>query len=97
MLMKPRALARADVRENVHPKKLKGPLIKSHKLWQRQKSRIKAWSCGNAYCLSNEHNAESGFLAKPHRANLQAVIFVVALLVKGVTIPCEARLEYDSL
>ena len=76
--------------------KLKEPLIKSHKFWQRQKSRIKAWSCRNAFCLSNVHNAESGFLAKPHRARLEAIIFVVALLVKAISIPREARLEYDS-
>ncbi len=56
-----------------------------------------SWSQRNAYCLSSDHNAESGFLAKPQRARLQAVIFGVALLVKGMTIPCEARLEYDSL
>ncbi len=72
---------------------LKGPLIKSHNFWQRQKSRIKACSCRNAYCLSNEHNAEAGFLAKPHRASLQAVIFVVMPLAKGVTILSETCLE----
>jgi hypothetical protein len=48
-------------------------------------------------CLSNDDNAESGFLAKPHWAKLQTIIFVVALLVKGATIPFEARLDYDSL
>ena len=71
--------------------------MKFNKFWQRQKARIKAWSCRNANCLSNDHNAEAGFLAKPLRVRLQAIISVVALFVKAVSIPCKVRLGYDSL
>ncbi len=80
-----------------HTLHLKEPLIKSHNFWQRQKPGIKAWSCRKAHCLANGHNAESGFLAKPRRARLQAIISVVALLVNAISIPCEARLRYDGL
>jgi len=51
----------------------------------------------NAYCLSSDHHEESEFLAKPRRAKLQAIISIVVLLVKELTISCEARLGYDSL
>jgi hypothetical protein len=43
------------------------------------------------------NNKEVENLAKPHRARLQAIISVVALLVKGITISSEVRLGYDSL
>jgi hypothetical protein len=49
------------------------------------------------YDLSKSYNEESGFLAKPQRAGFQAVIFVVVSLVKAISIPFEARLEYDCL
>jgi len=48
-------------------------------------------------CLSNDGNADSGNLAKPRRVSLQGIISVVALLVKAVSIHCEARLGYDAL
>ena len=48
-------------------------------------------------CLSNDDNAESGNLAKPRRVSLQGIISVVALLVKAISIPFEARLGYDTL
>ncbi len=76
---------------------LKEPLIKSHNFWQRLRTGIKAWSCRKAHCLSNGHNADTGFLAKPHRARLQGIISVVALLVNAISIPCEVRLKYDAL
>ena len=47
--------------------------------------------------FSSEYNAESGVLAKPRRARLHAIIFVVPLLVKGAAIFCKVRLEYDGL
>ena len=75
---------------------MKESLAKANNFWQRQKSRIKTCSNSNAYCLAIEHNAESGLLAKPLRVKLEAIIFVVALLVKAISIPYEARLEYDS-
>lgn len=68
-----------------------------YKFWQRQKARIKAWLCRNANCLSNNHNEESGYLAKPRRARLQSTISVVVLFVKGATIPGKARLGYGAL
>ncbi|HIO97893.1 MAG TPA: hypothetical protein EYG71_08215 [Leucothrix sp.] len=54
-----------------------------------------------ATSLVSNHNKESGVLAKPRQlvkgARLQAIISVVALLVKGTTISCEVRLGYDGL
>jgi len=43
------------------------------------------------------NNEEIGNLAKPQRVSLQGIIFVVALLAKAISIPCEARLEYNAL
>ena len=40
---------------------------------------------------------KSGILAKPRRARLQAIISVVALLVKAASIPFEVRLRHDGL
>ncbi len=36
-------------------------------------------------------------MAKPRRVSLQAFLFVVMLLVNGVTIPCETGLEQEGL
>ena len=43
------------------------------------------------------NNEEIGNLAKPRWVSLYGIISVVALLVKAISIPCEARLEYDTL
>ena len=43
------------------------------------------------------NNDEIGNLAKPRRVSFQDIIFVVALLMKGVTIHCKVRLEYEVL
>ncbi len=43
------------------------------------------------------NNEEIGNLAKPRWVSLQGIISVVALLVKAISIPCEARLGYDAL
>ncbi len=43
------------------------------------------------------NNEEIGNLAKPRRVSLQCIISVVPLLVKAISIPCEARLGYDDL
>ncbi len=36
-------------------------------------------------------------MAKPRRVSLQAFLFVVMLLVNGITIPCETGLEQEGL
>jgi len=47
--------------------------------------------------MVNNNNEEIGNLAKPHRVSLYGIISVVALLVKAISIPCEARLGYDAI
>ncbi len=36
-------------------------------------------------------------MAKPRRVSLQVFLFVVMLLVNGITIPCETGLEQEGL
>ncbi len=36
-------------------------------------------------------------MVKPRRVSLQAFLFVVMLLVNGITIPCETGLEQEGL
>ena len=43
------------------------------------------------------NNEEIDNLAKPRWVSLQGIISVVALLVKAISIPCEARLGYAAL
>jgi len=45
-----------------------------------------------ATSLSNEHNAESVNLAKPHRAGLQGIISVVVNFAKGRCIMLQASI-----
>ena len=51
----------------------------------------------NAYCLSNKRNADFEFLAKPRRANFQALTFVVISFVKAISLHVEKRLEVKTL
>lgn len=71
--------------------------MNQNKFWQRQKDRIKAWTRCNVLYLSSDHNEEARFLAKPQRVSPEAIISVVVPFVNEVTIPCKARLGYDSL
>jgi len=43
------------------------------------------------------NNEEIENLAKPRWVSLYGIIPVVALLVKAISIPCEARLGYDAI
>ena len=43
------------------------------------------------------NNEEIENLAKPRWVSLYGIISVVALLVKAISIPCEARLGYDAI
>jgi len=63
-----------------------------------QSVQDKAWVAGNgrlwhgATTLGKTHNAVLDALGCSLRASQKAVIHVVALFVKGVTIPCKVRL-----
>jgi len=57
-----------------------------------QSVQDKAWVAGNGYSLGKTHNAVLDALGCSLRASQKAVIHVVALFVKGVTIPCKVRL-----
>ena len=57
-----------------------------------QSVQDKAWVAGNGYSLGKTHNAVLGALGCSLRASQKAVIHVVALFVKGVTILCKVRL-----
>ncbi len=57
-----------------------------------QSVQDKAWVAGNGHSLVKTHNAGLDALAYSLRASQEAVIHVVVLLVKGITIPCKARL-----
>ena len=57
-----------------------------------QSVQDKAWVEGNGYSLVKTHNAGLDALDYSLRASQKAAIHVVALFVKGATIPCKARL-----
>ncbi|RTZ65426.1 MAG: hypothetical protein DSZ29_04340, partial [Aquificaceae bacterium] len=57
-----------------------------------QSVQDKAWVAGNGSSLGKTHNAVLDALGCSLRASQKAVIHVVALFVKGVTIPCKVRL-----
>ncbi len=57
-----------------------------------QSVQDKAWVAGNGYSLVKIHNAVLDALVYSRRASQKAVIHVVALFVKGITIHCKVRL-----
>ncbi len=57
-----------------------------------QSVQDKAWDAGNGHSLVKFHNAGLDALDCSLRASQKTVIHVVALFVKGTTIPCKARL-----
>jgi len=57
-----------------------------------QSVQDKAWVAGNGNSLGKTHNAVLDALGCSLQASQKAVIHVVALFVKGVTIPCKVRL-----
>ncbi len=57
-----------------------------------QSVQDKAWVAGNGHSLVKIHNAGLDALGYSLRASQEAVIHVVALFVKGITILCKVRL-----
>lgn len=72
---------------------VEGTSINQAVLLATPKSQNRGVTLKSRLDLSKSYNEESGVLAKPLRARIKAVIFVVVSFVNGTTIPYETRLE----